>query len=281
VQAHPSGGSSEGHEAVLDDESSSSTDSDPFVQNLFVLRHGEAGGGDDGEGVSWDPPLTNRGKLQAWRVGRNLRMEDWNITRVVMSPFLRCVQTAAEVIAGLCLLPSSLEQGVSTNAASGSVPALRASIEFGLAKVMERQGISRPPQAHKSSLEPWTLDLPELYSLLPSEIYDTSYQPIRQTLPSSRESAADMQSRYTTTLQKIANKFHSEHILCITHGEGVMNAVSMMWPRVEIYGAMHCAHIHAQRPNFNSEDGPNIHSGEWELLTESSPSSGIFYAPSP
>ena len=117
-----SGGSVKGHEAVLDD----STDSDRFVQNLFVLRHGEAGSGeDDGEGGAWDPPLTNRGKLQAWRVGRNLRMEDWNITRVIMSPFLRCVQTAAEVIAGLCLLPSSLEQGVGANAASNSVPGLK------------------------------------------------------------------------------------------------------------------------------------------------------------
>ena len=56
----------------------------------------------------WDPPLSERGKLQAWRVGRIIRLEDWNVTRVVVSPFLRCVQTAAEVIAGLSLqMPSS------------------------------------------------------------------------------------------------------------------------------------------------------------------------------
>ena len=59
----------------------------------------------------------------------------------------------------------------------------KVSIEFGLANVMKRPRNSCPLQvAHKNSLELWTLDLPEIYSLLPSEIYDTSYQPIRQTV---------------------------------------------------------------------------------------------------
>jgi hypothetical protein len=116
--------SSKGQGAAVDDESSTDSCPDPFVQNLFVLRHGEAVSGHGTEG-SWDPPLTDRGKLQAWRVGRSLRMEDWNITRVVVSPYLRCVQTAAEVIAGLCLLPSSLEQRSSSNVASSPVPSVK------------------------------------------------------------------------------------------------------------------------------------------------------------
>jgi len=66
--------------------------------------------------------------------------------------------------------------------------------------------------------------------------------------------------------------------LCV--GEGVMKAVSMMWPRVEIYGVTNCAYTHAQRPNFKHEDGQILLSGEWELLTESGSSSGIFYGPS-
>jgi phosphohistidine phosphatase SixA len=79
--------------------------SDPFVQNLFVMCHGEHVEYKDIQpsGLAlrpWDPPLTEGGKLQAWRVGRIIRLEDWNVTRVVVSPFLRCVQTAAEVIAG-------------------------------------------------------------------------------------------------------------------------------------------------------------------------------------
>ena len=99
---------------------------DPFVQNLFVMRHGEQQDETDTPGGTtitarpWDLPLTDRGKLQSWRVGRRLRAEDWNITRVVMSPFLRCVQTAAEVIAGLCMLPSSLDGDDSWNDSSNA-----------------------------------------------------------------------------------------------------------------------------------------------------------------
>ncbi|XP_057873818.2 uncharacterized protein LOC131079794 [Cryptomeria japonica] len=51
----------------------------------------------------WDPPLTDDGKLQAWRTGQKLRREGGNITRVFCSPFLHCVQTAAEVVTALCV----------------------------------------------------------------------------------------------------------------------------------------------------------------------------------
>jgi hypothetical protein len=173
-----------------DDESrnqNTSSNADPFVQNLFVLRHGEEEAVSSDSERPWDPPLSERGKLQAWRVGRDLRLDDWNITRIVMSPFLRCVQTAAEVIAGLCLLPSSLDQTSTAHSRRNAGPVattLKASIECGLAHMLKRQGIPYPSQvAHKNnSLLPWTLDLPQLYSLLPRGIYDTSYQPIRQTL---------------------------------------------------------------------------------------------------
>lgn len=93
---------------VSDESFSADTIPDPFVQNLFVLCHGEhvknvdiQSGAAKVASPPWDPPLTERGKLQARRVGREIRLEDWNVTRVVMSPFLRCVQTAVEVIAGL------------------------------------------------------------------------------------------------------------------------------------------------------------------------------------
>lgn len=113
VQDNRGSGSSKGH--TLNDYSLMDTIPDPFVQNLFVLRHGEqlnqleVQPGAVKAARPWDPPLTDKGKLQAWTVGRNMKLEDWNITRVVMSPSLRCVQTAVEIIAGLCMLPSSLE----------------------------------------------------------------------------------------------------------------------------------------------------------------------------
>lgn len=80
---------------------------DPFIQNLFVMRHGETLDDDDGPWLAetarpWDPPITERGRLQAWELGRKLRVEGWKVTRLVVSPFLSCVQTAAEVATALC-----------------------------------------------------------------------------------------------------------------------------------------------------------------------------------
>jgi hypothetical protein len=101
---------------------------DPFVQNLFVLCHGEQVkymDAQSGAARPWDPALTEKGKMQAWRVGRKIRLEDWNVTRLVTSPFLRCVQTAVEVIAGLCLLPQSVEGSESGNGSPAPVSTIK------------------------------------------------------------------------------------------------------------------------------------------------------------
>lgn len=49
----------------------------------------------------WESPITEDGKRQSWAVGRRLRLEEWEISRIIVSPSLRCVQTAAAVFDGL------------------------------------------------------------------------------------------------------------------------------------------------------------------------------------
>lgn len=85
----------------LEDDSPSE---EPFKQNRFVIRH--AARMEDVTWLAaaerpWDPPLTDEGKAQAWQAGLELRREEWNISMVLCSPFLRCVQTAAEVVRAL------------------------------------------------------------------------------------------------------------------------------------------------------------------------------------
>jgi len=236
-------GRSAGHSEVVMAETGLSPD--PFVQNLFVLCHGE-----QVSNVSyvdtkrpWDPPLTARGKLQAWRVGRKILLEDWNVTRIVVSPLLRCVQTAIEVIAGLSMLPSSY--GVSS---------IKVSIESGLVDNLE-----------------------ELYSMLPTAMHDPGFQ---LTKHKQGESTEDGGNRYTSTLKKITNASPHENILCITYGEGMRQAMSMMWPPMEMHEVTHCAYSHAQRAIFEDEDDDSCFlSSDWELLTESGSSSGLFFTP--
>ena len=76
-------------------------------QKLFVMRHGQRW--DDANrdwihepGVrTWDPPLTEDGVEQARSAGEKLRSEGVTISRIFVSPFLRCVQTAAGFIEGM------------------------------------------------------------------------------------------------------------------------------------------------------------------------------------
>lgn len=66
------------------------------------MRHGDRIDNFDPSWVStaprpWDPPLVQAGKVRAFQTGNRLRQGvGFSINRVFVSPFLRCVQTAAE-----------------------------------------------------------------------------------------------------------------------------------------------------------------------------------------
>lgn len=77
-------------------------------QNVVVMRHGDRI--DNFQPLweataerKWDPPLVEEGKTRAFDTGRKLRDHlGFPIHRVFVSPFLRCLQTAAEVVSALC-----------------------------------------------------------------------------------------------------------------------------------------------------------------------------------
>lgn len=60
-----------------------------------------------------------------------------------------------------------------------SMACVQASIECGLAEAMKGRGVPYPSE-DKERLLPWTLELTELYSMLPSEILDPSFQQVTQ-----------------------------------------------------------------------------------------------------
>lgn len=71
---------------------------------VLAVRHGERRDSvdPDWEAVAervHDPPLTELGRWAAWRVGRRLAERGPSIDAVYASPFLRAVETAAEVTA--------------------------------------------------------------------------------------------------------------------------------------------------------------------------------------
>lgn len=77
-----------------------------FHQHVVVMRHGDRIDNfepmwDMKASRPWDPPLTQDGKDRAFARGRKFRTQ-FPIHRIFVSPFLRCLQTASEVIHGLC-----------------------------------------------------------------------------------------------------------------------------------------------------------------------------------
>ncbi|THG08096.1 hypothetical protein TEA_015336 [Camellia sinensis var. sinensis] len=75
-------------------------------QNVVVMRHGDRI--DNFEPLwsasaarPWDPPLVDAGLVRAFCTGRKFRTQlGFPIHCVFVSPFLRCLQTASQVIGG-------------------------------------------------------------------------------------------------------------------------------------------------------------------------------------
>lgn len=80
-----------------------------FHQNVVVMRHGDRIDNFEPMWIltaarPWDPPLIDQGKIRAFCAGGKIRAKaiDFSFDRVFVSPFLRCVQTAVEVVTALC-----------------------------------------------------------------------------------------------------------------------------------------------------------------------------------
>lgn len=76
-------------------------------QNVLVMRHGDRMDNFVESWLReaarpWDPPLYEAGRERASRTGMELRTQlGFPIDRVVVSPFVRCVETASEVVSAL------------------------------------------------------------------------------------------------------------------------------------------------------------------------------------
>lgn len=238
------------------------------VQKLFVMRHGERLDDADPSWVgipgvrTWDPPLTARGTEQAMEVGQRLRSEGVEIRRILVSPFLRCVQTTAGFIKGM--YPEGTD-----------ISKLKVSIEYGLAELMNRVAIRNPRQPQ--STEPWHIPFEKLYSVLPSGVVDTSVQSIVPKLPEWEESSEDGHKRFSSTFFGVADKFPDENVLCVSHGEGVAVSVMHLRPDVEVYGVQYCAHTLAERDVFKGSSEAPSRTGPWKFMTQLGSESGLLY----
>lgn len=262
-------------------------------QRVVVMRHGDRV--DHAEPMwpankprPWDPPLTDAGLLRAWTVAKRIRAaaEGYQLHRVLVSPFLRCLQTAAQAVAALCAVPD--DAALVAIDSSANVPLdtsrLKVSIEYGLSEMMNAQAMGSLVSLVAPSVEKWFPDLPELEAVLPAGTIDHSAEPLYPEVPKWGESVWEARSRYASVIKALADKYPDENLLLVTHGEGVGASVSYFEVGVEIYEVEYCAYSVLARQvtkkkSAAGEELPAEISESFKVLTKSGPTTGIYYTP--
>ncbi|XP_042503787.1 uncharacterized protein LOC122080951 [Macadamia integrifolia] len=250
-----------------------------FHQNVIVMRHGDRL--DNSEPLwfttarrPWDPPLAETGRVRAFCTGRKLRERlDFPIHRVFVSPFLRCIQTASEVVSSLCAVRDNNIEMTSENVPIDPSK-LKVSIENGLCEVLSREAIS-PNLTPKDGN--WGFNISKLEEMLPAGTVDHSAECVYQELPKWEESLMDARARYKQVIHALADKYPRENLLLITHGEGVGIAVSAFMKDTTVYEVEYCGYVRTGR-QISFQSNQTFTASNFEVFTQSS-ESGISYCP--
>ncbi|KAL6645330.1 hypothetical protein ACP70R_016938 [Stipagrostis hirtigluma subsp. patula] len=258
-------------------------------QRVVVMRHGDRL--DHAEPIwpankprPWDPPLTDAGLLRAWTVGKRIRAaaaaDGWAIHRVLVSPFLRCRQTAAQALAALCAVPDDAALLAIDDAANVPLDTsrLKVSIEYGLSEMMNAQAMGMIVEKVAPSVKEWFPDLPELEADLPPETIDHSAESLYPEVPKWGESILEGRSRYASVIKALADKYPDENLLLVTHGEGVGASVSYFEIAVEIYEVEYCAYSVLGRQVSRKPGEEGFTADSLKVFTKTG-TTGIQYAP--
>ncbi|XP_058221691.1 uncharacterized protein LOC131331785 [Rhododendron vialii] len=251
-------------------------------QNVVVMRHGDRI--DNFEPLwaataarPWDPPLAEAGKVRAFCTGLKFRTQlGFPIHRVFVSPFLRCLQTAAEVVSALCAVDDVVvdPDRMTSDGVQIDPSKLKVSIEYGLCEMLNREAI-RPNVAPKDG--DFGFNISELEALLPAGTVDHSVEKVYPELPRWEETVMGARDRYAQIIKALADKYPSENILLVSHGEGVGVAFSAFLKDVLVYEVEYCAYAHSRRlVSFGDDKSFTV--GDFGLIPKGQ--TGIRYAPS-
>ncbi|KAL4193252.1 hypothetical protein AMTRI_Chr06g198410 [Amborella trichopoda] len=215
----------------------------------------------------WDPPLTVAGTFNSLWSGGILRKEGFQIHRVLVSPFLRCIQTASVVIAALCASEEGLHVFMTKLGALEIHPSefmerlaeftsknvvfdptkINVSIEYGLCEAL--CGLSIKPEVIPKDGN-WFADVSELETLLPQGIVDRFVECVYPKLPQWEEKQKVWCRRLKSVIRSLADKFPNENLLLITHA--AMAAFSKK--PVIVDKVAYCSHACLQRSATSPSD---------------------------
>ncbi|ONI22358.1 hypothetical protein PRUPE_2G124000 [Prunus persica] len=238
-------------------------------QNVVVMRHGDRIDNFEPLWVSqaarpWDPPLVQAGKDRAFCTGTKLRSDlGFQINRVFVSPFIRCVETAVQVVTALS---ASEHPTLSKYESDQPLPVdpskLKVSIEYGLCEMLNKEAI-RGDLAPKDG-QRWGFNIPELEALFPAGTVDQTVERVYKELPQWGESVTGARARYAEVILALADKYPTENLLLVTHGEGVGSSISLFLEGATVYEVNYCAYSELRRPVFD-KDQPTT-AGKFEVV---------------
>ncbi|KAL7125914.1 hypothetical protein ABFS83_14G148600 [Erythranthe nasuta] len=228
-------------------------------QNVVVMRHGDRMDNlvplwAASAPRPWDPPLADDGLVRSFGIGEKFRKQlAFPIHRIIVSPFLRCLQTAAEVVAGLCAVSNRSDDpnDLSSNGVVIDPSKIKVSIEYGLSEMMNNLAI-RANVAPKDGI--FTFDISQCQAVLPAGTIDTSAEMVYKELPKWQETVEEARARYLDVMKALSNKYPSENLLLVTHGEGVGAVVSGCLKDVMVYDVEYCAYTVSHRTIAFSEN---------------------------
>ncbi|CAJ2669931.1 unnamed protein product [Trifolium pratense] len=248
-------------------------------QNVIVMRHGDRIDNFDPLWTStaarpWDPPLAQQGQDRASQMGRSIQQSlGFPIHRLFVSPFLRCIQTAAEFVISL-----SAVNNVHGSIISDDIPDdpsnVKVSIEYGLSEMINSIAIRLNVAPKDGNL---SFDISNLEAMLPIGTVDNNVEMIYKELPKWEESVLQARARYQHTIEKLADKFPTQNLLFITHGEGIEVAHSSFRKDVVVNKVQYCGYVQLNRPIYKRDH--SLIGGKFNVLTHSG-QSGVTYIPS-
>ncbi|XP_052118598.1 uncharacterized protein LOC107495110 isoform X3 [Arachis duranensis] len=231
-------------------------------QNVVVMRHADRLDNFDPCWAStaarpWDPPLFEAGRLRAFQTGRSLRDTlGYPIHRVFVSPFLRCVQTASEVVSALSTVDAA---------------EVKVSVEYGLCEMMNKMAFRNGVAPNDGN---WGFNITQLEAMFPTGTLSSNAERVDKELPQWEESFEETRDRYERIFKELADKYPAENMLFVTHGEGIKVAVSSFRKDAKVYKVGYCGYVQLRRPILKKDQ--SFVTGEFDVLTDSD-QTGVSY----
>ncbi|KAJ0246581.1 Phosphoglycerate mutase family protein [Hirschfeldia incana] len=228
-------------------------------QHVFVMRHGDRLDNFDRHWADtaarpWDTPLYKDGMVRAFQTGQRIRSQNgFPIHRVFVSPFFRCVQTASNVVAAL-YAPTDLPSVDKSKL-------VKVAIEYGLCEMMNSFAIWPEVSPKDGKFE---FNISDLEALFPEGMFDHNVDPVYKEMPKWKETVEACRERYVKVVKALADKYPTENLLLVTHGEGLETTFSTFNKNTTVNEVDYCAYVQLRR-HVSCKDGDVVETGEYEV----------------